>query len=41
MREDVELFLRVVGRGRFRVRLSDERKALADDFDEVLRRMQG
>ena len=41
VREDVELFLRVVRRARFRARLSDERKALAEDFDEVLRRMEG
>ena len=41
VREDVALFLRVIARGRFRERLSDERKALAADFDEVLRRMEG
>ncbi len=41
VREDVGLFLRVIARGRFRERLSDERKALTADFDEVLRRMQG
>ena len=40
-REDVGLFLRVIARGRFRERLSGERKALTADFDEVLRRMQG